>query len=496
MSGIRVTYSGLISFGVGILTIITGLVFTIIVTRQLSVEELGTWTLVGGLIVYILIAEPVISYWTTREIARKEKSGRTAIFSSGFLSMIGMITYVIIVLIVSENTEVDNIILLFAVILIPVTFLHRTLSAINFGWKPHVVSYGHLVFEITKIPLGLLLVYFLELGVMGAILTTTFSHIFSIVILLVYAREKLTKTFEVRFLKKWMRLFWISLYPGITNFITKSDILVFTLITDSVIGLAYYTASLSVSSLVKESGAISRAIYPKLLSENKKEILQENLTRFFYFAIPLTAISFTFMKGGLFALNPIYEIATTVVIFLTLRTALMTFSSIIQPALTGIEKVDMNEKATFRDYFNSKLFHIPTINIIRSIVYITSLIIGFLFIATNSQLEVVILWSIISFIVEIPFSIYIIILVQKNFPLKINYQSILKYIIVSIIVFGTTYFITEEYLEYEISIFKFLPNLLIFVILSIVGYLSITYFIDSRTKNLMKSIINEIRKNK
>ena len=55
MSGIRVTYSGLIAFAVGISSIITGLFFILIVTRQLTGEELGTWTLIGGLLVYVMV---------------------------------------------------------------------------------------------------------------------------------------------------------------------------------------------------------------------------------------------------------------------------------------------------------------------------------------------------------------------------------------------------------------------------------------------------------
>ena len=97
MSGIRVTYSGLISFSVGLISILTGLIFTIIVTRRLSPDEFGTWGLIGALLVYPLIIQPIIGYWSTREIARNENSGRTSILASGSFSFIGMLIYFIIV---------------------------------------------------------------------------------------------------------------------------------------------------------------------------------------------------------------------------------------------------------------------------------------------------------------------------------------------------------------------------------------------------------------
>ena len=72
MSGIRVTYSGLISFVVSLLSVLTGVIFTLIVTRQLSQEEFGTWGLIGGMTGYVLIFGPITTYWVTREIARGE----------------------------------------------------------------------------------------------------------------------------------------------------------------------------------------------------------------------------------------------------------------------------------------------------------------------------------------------------------------------------------------------------------------------------------------
>ena len=70
MSEIRVTYSGLISLVMGLGTVVTGMIFILIVTRSLTPEELGTWGLIGGLVTYVIVLEPIISYWTTREIAR------------------------------------------------------------------------------------------------------------------------------------------------------------------------------------------------------------------------------------------------------------------------------------------------------------------------------------------------------------------------------------------------------------------------------------------
>ena len=90
MSNIRVTYSGLISLLVGIVSTITGLIFTLIVTRSLTPDEYGSWGLIGGLIMYVMILDPIVTYWTTREIARGEDSGKTAIITHGLFSLIDL----------------------------------------------------------------------------------------------------------------------------------------------------------------------------------------------------------------------------------------------------------------------------------------------------------------------------------------------------------------------------------------------------------------------
>ena len=123
MSKIRVTYSGLFSFVIGLFSVGTGLIFTLIITRSLSPEELGTWSLIGGLTVYVLILEPMIAYWATRESARGEKSGKTAVISNGLFSSIGIAIFLIASYFTGNQTDVEQQILFFGVILVPIFFL-------------------------------------------------------------------------------------------------------------------------------------------------------------------------------------------------------------------------------------------------------------------------------------------------------------------------------------------------------------------------------------
>ena len=495
MSDIRVTYSGLSFFVIGIVSIFTGLAFMLIVTRSLTSQEYGTWNLINGFVMYALVVQPVASYWVTREIARGEKSGKTAVISNGLFSSIGIAIFLIASYFTGNQTDVEQQILFFGVILVPIFFLNGVLGSINMGFKPHITSFGQFSLEVSKIPLAIVFIYFMELGVQGVILSISLAHIPSIILLGYSAREKIKNSIKFDFLKKWIKLSWISLYPGIGSLFRSLDLLIFSVITGSVLGLAYYGAALSVSTIAAHSGSISVAVYSKLLGGGKADYLQENITQIFYFAIPLGAISITFARPGLFTLNPIYEIAAPLVLIMTLRIILETFNKAFEQFLTGSEKVDLDLKSTFKSYAKSKLFIAPTIRLIQNAVYMVLLIIGLILLSTNNfEFELLIYWVLLGFLTSIPTTIYLYILVRKNFSIKIDVKSVIKYLLVCIGIFTPVYLLMENNLEYTVEINEFLPSLLIYVGLAIGGYALFTYLLDSKTKQLYLSIINEIRK--
>lgn len=496
MSSIRVTFSGLISFIVGITSVITGIIFTLIVTRELTPEEFGTWNLIGGLIYYVIIVEPVISYWITREISRGVEHGKTAIVSSGLLSIGGIMVYIVISYFVSQELQSDPTVLYFAAILIPLIFLNRTLTAINLGWKPQASSYGLLAFESSKIPAGFLFVYFLQMGLEGAIMASCVAYLISIIILGIFAREKIRFRLIAKPIKKWIKLSWLSLYPSLGGAIYHLDVLIFSVLTGSVVGLAFYGAAYAVANVVGHAGFVSQSIYPKLLEGGKKEYLQENLSLFFYFAFPLSAISIVFAKPALFALNPEYEIAVVLVIFLTIRAFAYTLGGIQGGAILGVERVDLDEKASYKDFIKSRLFSIPTIYLIQFSSYAGILAIALIILIPSSlpMVDLIIYWTIISLVTQIPSTIYFSLLARKKMKISLDIMRLVKYFLISIGTFGLTYYLMQEFLIYTESIFQFLPNLLPFIVFGVGTYILITYLTDLKTRELFSGIINEMKK--
>ena len=498
MTEIRVTYTGLISLIGGIISIFTGVIFTLIITRSVTPEEYGTWGLIIGLITYVTLIGPIVSYWSTRDTVTNIQSGKTAILSSLLLSIGAISIYILISYLMGNYTNVERNILLFAAILIPAMFVNGILAAINLGWKPHAISYGTLAYGISSIPLALFLIYYLDFGVAGIIISVFLANIISIIILFCYAKEKITNQFNKTFLKKWLKFSWVPIYPGIAILVAGFDISIFTIITGSVIGLAFWTAAMVLPGIITHTGLISRAIYAKLLEEKTKEFMSENLTLVFYFGIILISLVITFARPGLYALNPIYEIAFPVAIIMSFEVFLSVFTNIFLLSLAGVERVDKFENSTFKDYIKSKLFFPQTIRLIQTSIYVLILTVGLLILVGfgSSNQELLLFWASIALVTQIPLVCILYYFVRKSIMIKIEISRIAKFSLTAIGAFGLTYILTTQFLVYSSDIISFIPNVLMFGLLGVGLYIIITYLIDNKIRNLVHAIIYEIKTKK
>ena len=289
MSEIRVTYSGLISLTVTIISLFTSLGFSIIITRSLSQSELGVWGVLGSLMVYGLILDSIIGYWSTRESARNENSEKTAISFNQMFSVFGMGIFFISAILVGILEQSDFSILILVTLLIPIRYLQKIINAINLGWKPQNSSYGIITAEFTKIALGVFLIYFLQMGLAGLIITMIVAYSINTIIQIVFARQKIRNTINFGYIKKWIKIMWIPLFARLPSVIHESDKIIVMVMMDSVIVISYFVAAMIVASIVSSSTTISKVAYGKLLGSNDVKFLKDTISLHFFVAIPFVA---------------------------------------------------------------------------------------------------------------------------------------------------------------------------------------------------------------
>lgn len=495
MSGIRLTYAGLLALVIRLVSVITGIVFTITVTRNLSPEDFGLWRLLGGLISYVIIAEPIVSYWAVRQTARGEQVGRTGLYSSGTLAIIASLAYVVMIFFVSGATGSSYSILLLAAILVPVTYIANTLEAINLGSKPQAASFALLAFEFAKIPFGLALVEFLDMGLTGAIIATFAAFVARIAVLLYNARGKITARFNTSILKNWLKLAWLPLYTNVASVVFTIDVLVFSLIVGSVEPLSLYAAATSISAIVAYSSGLSQALYPKLLADNKKEYVEVALKRTFLFSIPILAAVIVFAKAALFVLNPTYAVAVPALYIFAATAFAYVISGIMYNTLWAVERVDVNLNSGVIDHVKSKLFFIPTLTYVQYGSYL-GLLISMLLVTRSflvTDLDLIVMWAFIGLGTQIPFTIYSARLARKALPFNIPWASMGKYAVASVIAAGIMMVLNNYIIIYDNSIYVLAPRLAAAMFLAAGIYFAILYAIDADFRTLSIAIIGELK---
>ena len=493
MSEIRVNYSGFLIFVISIVTAISTSVVTIIITRTLVVEDFGLWTLISSLLIYSLVLDPIISIWTTRNISRKIEIGKTPLYSSSVFSIGGILVYLLAILLIGDPK--DFTILILAGILIPPMYLLKVVNSINLGWKPESRAFSLFTVELIKIPVLITLYFGFGLTLEGVIISQFCGLVGGICIGLFYARKKLKSGFKIEYLKKWIKVSWITLYPFVNVMLQRTDVVIFSIITGSVVGLAYFGAGQVIAGLVVIAATFSGSIYAKLLGTKNKDNFKYDLTLQVFLIILFVSLIIAFFKQALFTLNPIYIDVYIIGIILAIKFAFYGLGSVLEVSLLGLEKIDLNSKVNHKEYMKSKLFSVPSIINIKFSVYLLSLV-PFLIFAneTYSILELIIGWSLLALISEIIGTSYFYIQVKKQLGKILDVKSIIKYIFVGILVIFVTDFLTEQFVVYDLDLINHIINWIPILIISTSIFLGLSYSIDKKIRNFVNAIIKEIIK--
>lgn len=494
MSSIRLTYSGIVGLLVRLSSLATGLIFSVLVTRNLAVSDFGLYSLIGSLVAYAMFGHIISGYWITRQIARGEKVGRTGILTSGLFSVVGTIAYIIAAYFASQNTSSDFSILALGGILIPVTYISNTVDNINSGFKPQAVSYALIAFEIAKIPFGYFLIEEIEIGLTGAIIATFLALIAKTIVGLYYALPQIRDSFfNVKYFFYWIKLSWLSLYDGIATTIYVLDTLIVSLILGTTEPLAYYAVAMTISIIAGHSGALAVALGPKLIADAKIEYVRSVLRLFTLVGIPLFAAVIIFAKPLLFVLNPVYSLAIIPVYLMSTRTFVYAAYTIFAGILGGIERVDSNNNSNFNQYRKSNLFLLGTLQHVRVGQYISSLIIVVL-VAKFSELstiDTVIFWVLSSLLADITITVYLIYRVRLAKFLAFDWKSTSKYILIAILCSLISVYMIETFVSYERDLFILLPGILVSLAVAGGVYFGILFLIDDYMKTIFKFLFKK-----
>ncbi|MDI1496030.1 MAG: putative membrane protein [Cenarchaeum symbiont of Oopsacas minuta] len=498
MNDIRVNYVGIIAFISNIVLAVGGTIFSIMIIRLLPPDDFGFWILISSLITYVLILDPIPSYWLVRRISRGDKLAKTGLFTSTGLSGIGVIVYVGLIFIVYVTLNVDLIILIVAVLLIPTGFLKNSIASVCLGCKPQAISYSVITSILVKLIVGIVLVFGLKLGLLGLLIAVIIENIAGIISMFMLTRsQNVMGVLDYKFIRFVFSMSWLSIFTNAPYIIRNLDVLIFPILTGSLVGAAYWGIGLTLSRFIIYSGSISHGVYTKILATNDIAPAINNLRYMLFVAIPILSLIISLSKPALYVLNPLYVHISLPVILYSFNAMAFLLLMFFVNVLNGKDEVDINNTTSFKKYVNSDLFHTSTILTIYSISYVvTFTVLLYLKIFGESDLELVIGWAMTSFIFTAFFTIIIFILLKQKYDFTFPYISIIKYILSAILIIIITNYITEYLFTYSGTVYNLIPQLLSIIAIGFSIYLLISIVIDKPCRELIQSCFREIAKMK
>jgi hypothetical protein len=356
---VRLRYSGFIIFLTRLLSVGTGLAFSLMVTRTILPETFGVYENMSDVLSYFTLAAGLFPFWATRFVARNHAgSSLTAVIANLLVSLPSALVYLLMLpaILANFNVAIDY----FAVYAVAGAqiieiYLVNAFEAIIYAKRPQALGFGFLFFEFIKVAFGYVLIIRLELGLLGAVASVISAILIQLVYYLKLVLPELREEMKWAYVKEWLKGSLLNLY-GITGQRLASSIMLLLFVYGGQSARAFYGAANRVASVVVYSSLLGYALYPRLLSENKPQDVDTSFRLVLMFTMPMTAGAIILAGSYLTILNVAYSVATPVLVLLALDALCQNLSSIFVTVVTGAEKFDVEAKINYKDMIQSKLF--------------------------------------------------------------------------------------------------------------------------------------------
>ncbi|MEM2364553.1 MAG: hypothetical protein QXV45_06090 [Candidatus Bathyarchaeia archaeon] len=361
MGGIRLYYSGIVVFGARLFSALTGLAFTLIVTRNLAVADFGVWQYLSALFSYFAFPASLLTFWATRLYARGHEVGRTALLGNVALSMPFAIAFLIAAGPASGIIAADRAYFYMLALQFPLYYAAVMLDALATGRRPHLVGYGIIAFELAKVALALLAFWALGLGLMGAILSVLGAYAAQATLMVLLQASALSGRADLGLLKALYARIWLPLMMGLPYFISTLDAFALALVSRSPEALAFHKVAYSVATFGMHTAYLSIGLYPKLLAGGGAKDVERALRLSLMFSIPASVGLFALAGPILRVFRPEYGAAAPLLMIMTPLAVSASLNNIWGGVIAGSERVDVDMNASPEALLRSKLMAWPAI---------------------------------------------------------------------------------------------------------------------------------------
>ncbi|MEM2876129.1 MAG: hypothetical protein QXL67_04165 [Candidatus Bathyarchaeia archaeon] len=474
-------------FAARLLSVGTGLLFTLVITRAVTKEQYGIWVNANtDIIPYFTLLSTALPFWVMRFVSRnREEAIKTGVVANLILGLVSTVFYVPLVPFILSTLSVSNDYLplyLFASILIVEVYVLAAFEAILRVVKIESLGYGLLIGETIKVVTSYLLVFWSRQGLLGAMSALVISHLAQTLYYLHICWGRLKGNVNWHYVKEWFKGSSANIYNIVGERVYSFGlVLLFAIGRES--ARAYYGASSQIASVVGYSSFLAFALYPRLLLHESSEDVVTALKLFLAFALPMTVGVVVLSDSYLTVLDVKYTVASPVLQVMALTVFTSTLSNILDSIVFGIERFDFGAKISMRDLVKTKIFLIFSLPYAGSIIVLPSVYTALKTVGEN-PLIAAFYTVLVMFFANLVFLLVRCMLVRKAFSFSFPWKIVVKCLSASAVMAALLLSIPHP---------TKLSTTLGYTLVGGIVYLSTFIAIDEDAKSTVKSVIKEVR---
>ena len=482
---VRLKYSGIVIFLARLLSVGTGLVFTLMVTRSLSSEIFGIYGNLSDVLAYFALATGIFPFWAVRFAARDHKGSlSTVLLANIAIAVPSSIIYLVLLPTVLPILQVSidyMVVYLLISIQIIENYVLTAIEAMLQAKKPQTIGFGLIVHETSKVCMGYVLILLFEKGLFGVV----FSIIMAIFLQLLFYIKTIIPALHEKinwsYAKEWIKASPFNMY-GILGQRLADSILLLLFIYGGKVARGYYGAAFTIANIVGYSSLIGYALYPRLLSKTQPEDITSSLKMVLMFAMPMTFGAIIMADSLLTILNIEYSAAIPILVLLSIDMLISCFSSVFGSVVYGAERLDAEAKIPLRKMIKSKLFLLLSLPYIQAAISLPLAYYALNYVAATAVDSAFFIASII-LVIDSGLITIRYILAQKSLPFRMPLKQILKYVGAAAAMALLLYVLPRP------------TRLTMTVALTLLGgcaYFVVLVVIDSESRGVVRDVLKEI----
>jgi hypothetical protein len=488
-SEIRVQYSGFIVFAAKMVSVATGLAFTLMITRSTTQDQYGIWGDIGDILAYFVFLASAFPFWAMRFTARdKEGSTKTGVIANLAISIIATVIYLPAIPIIMTLLHVSQtymIIYLIASMQIIENYLISMLEGCLRAKRPQTIGYGLLVEEFTKILIAYMLIIRLQQPLLGAIISLSIGFAIQIGYYLKLMSKELWQPIRWGYVKEWLKGSTVNIYYFIGDRIAAFVFIM--LFAWPIVGQdarGIYLAAMTVANVITYSSFLSFALYPKLLAESNASDVTTSLRSVLMFTIPMAVGAIALSDSYLIMMNETYGPAAAVLMVLAVNCFVQTISQFFSPVLFGFERIDEKAKIPLRELVKSPLFKAFTLPYVHSAIALPTTYYLLTNFVKDQPISAAIYVGIVDTVARSVTFLALYIIIRKMVKINIPWVNITKYISASAFMALFLFLIPHP---------TRITSILGITIIAGIIYFALLAAIDKEARELIRSIWQEIK---